>query len=162
MKLHGHFERKLEESLLEEAADEATGQQGLVMQAVAQSHVQLRRFKDEYNVEPIIDSFAITRAGPVIDPVSGRVRVTWKYTHDATEYFEFGTSFHRVDGNPILSFVWEDPPQWVTEVFDQARSSGGQFRRGYRVFLSSVHVAGIQETRFIRHGLRWLRHELER
>jgi hypothetical protein len=70
--------------------------------------------------------------------------------------WEFGTSDHTVSGDP-LSFVWEDPPQWVREEFDQARGSGGRFRSGWRVFLPETDVSGLEESRAIRDSLNGFR-----
>ncbi len=77
--------------------------------------------------------------------------------------WEFGTSDHHVDGDPVLSFVWSGPdvPQWVRKEFDQARDPSGQFRSGWRVFLPDVDVSGLPESRAIRDAFNGLRRLLE-
>jgi len=89
------------------------------------------------------------------------VRAAWP---EPALYFEYGTSDHRVEATDAetLSFVWEDPPQWVREEFDRVRGAGGRFRSGWRVYLSSVEVSGLPEARFIRDALRELRRSLRR
>ena len=47
------------------------------------------------------------------------------------------------------------------EEFDQARTSGGQFQSGWRVFLPDVDVSGLPESRAIRDALNALRRLLE-
>jgi len=124
----------------------------LVFQAIEASHDRLRTVGDanDYDVEPVIESLELVEA----DRSDGEIR--WGWSHPAAEYFEFGTSAHTIDGDPILSFVWEDPPPGIREEFDQARDSGGRFQSGVRVFFSSVEVEGITETRFVRAGVEYL------
>ena len=98
--------------------------------------------------------------GSVNRPGTGEVR--WGWSHEAAEFFEYGTSAHTIDGDPVLSFVWEDPPAEIREQFSQARDAQGRFTGGVRVFFSSVHVSGIEETRYARHGLEWLAREAVR
>lgn len=111
----------------------------------------------EYDLDSIKDSLV----GPELTETPDGLTVRWGWDHPAAEFFEFGTSDHTINGNPVLSFVWEDPPAWVKEEFDQARSSGGQFRSGWRVFFHSVNVDGVNEVAFTRAGLRRLELELK-
>lgn len=154
------FERDLREALLDDVEYETVGRQGnLVHRAIQQSREALEDFSDQYNVGPIFDSLA----GPEVERTQNRITVRWRFDHPAAGFFEFGTpDSYRIDGNPILSFVWTDPPQWVRQEFDQARGSGGRFASGWRVFFPSVDSGdGIAETRFTRWALRWLRFQLE-
>jgi hypothetical protein len=84
------------------------------------------------------------------------IEATVGWSHEAFPYFEFGTSDHTIEGDPILSFVWEerhDPPEWVREEFDAEGD-------GYRVFLPEVEVAGVRETRAVRDGLNQIRRQI--
>lgn len=159
VQLAGDFEDKLEEAVLDAAEQAFVGERGnLVHQAIQRSHEILRSYAQEndYDVESIIDSLGLTQ----VDRQEGRLVVRWGWTHPAAPFFEFGTSTHTVEGNPVLSFVWEDPPRWVRQEFEQARSSGGQFASGWRVFFAEVEVEGIPESRFVRDALRWLETEV--
>ncbi|SIS00352.1 hypothetical protein SAMN05421858_5119 [Haladaptatus litoreus] len=154
--LEPDFKDKLETAVREQAVSELMGPNGPVLKAIEQSHEKLDA--SDYNTDSVKDSLV----EPIVEEKGNRVTITWGWTHEAADYFERGTSFHRIDGDPVLSFVWEDPPSWVREEFDQARSSGGQFSSGWRVFFSNVHVSGIDEIRYTRFGLEWLRRELQK
>lgn len=79
------------------------------------------------------------------------LRIEWP---SLTALFEFGVSPHTIDGNPLLSFIWERPPEGtrppgaprhvVTESVDWGSVTGG-----------------IPESRAIRNALQWLRREVE-
>ena len=141
------FEDNLQDALLDAAEHELVGKRdNLVFQAIQQSHEALRDYADQYpGIESIIESL-----GEVdVDRTESGITVHYGWEHPAAPYFAFGTSEHTIDGDPVLSFVWEDPPEWVQEEFEQEGD-------GYRVFFDSVDVSGIDETRFVRVGLRWL------
>jgi hypothetical protein len=153
MKLERSFEDKLQAAVMDDVEQGLVGEQGnLVHEAIQQSREALMDFEDEYNVGPIWDSLE----GPEVSRTDESITVRWRFTHEASGFFEFGTPDHyEIEGDPILSFVWEDPPQWVTEEFEAEGD-------GYRVFFSKVDSGeGIKETRFTRWGLRWLRWQLE-
>lgn len=154
------FERKLEDAILAEAEHELVGKRAsLVYEFVELVHTLLRSYgqRHGYNVESTIDSLSqpeATRSGDRLI-----VRVGWE--SEQMDRWEFGTSDHTVDGDPILSFIWKDPPQWVREEFDQARGGGGRFESGWRVFLPETEPSGIPESRAIRDALNALRRVIE-
>lgn len=149
MDLESGFERKLQEAVLESAEHELVGKQGnLVHQTVQRAHDILRSYGQEfdYDVEPIIDSFVIDDVQRSGDSIT----VRWGWTHEATIYFEFGTSEHTVEGNPVLVFEFDaDEYPGLAEMFPEGTA-----------FLPEADVAGIKETRFARDALNWLRREL--
>jgi hypothetical protein len=151
MQLESGFESKLREALLADAEQQLTT---LVEEFVELVHTRLRSYgqRHGYDVASTIDSATEPQVSRDGDRLI--IRVGWESEQMAR--WEFGTSDHTVRGDP-LSFVWEDPPQWVREEFDQARSSGGQFRSGWRVFLPEVDVSGLEESRAIRDSLNGLR-----
>jgi len=114
-----------------------------VFQAIQTSHARLR--ESEYDVESIIESLQT----PQVERNPESVTITYGWSHPAASFFEYGTSDHTVNGNPVLSFVWEDPPDAVREQFEREGD-------GWRVFYNSVRVDGIDQTRFARAGLREL------
>ena len=151
------FEDDLAEAVLDDAAANLLAGDGAIMAAIEAAHERLREYAREfdYRIESVIDSLQ----GPeVVEQSDRHFRVRWGWDHEAAPYLEWGTSDHTIEGNPILSFIWEDrhdPPAWVAEEYER---EGG----GYRVFLPEVEVAGVRETRFARHALDWLRREVGR
>jgi len=131
---------------------------------VALVHARLRAYgeRNGYDVESTIDSVSDIQT----QVEQGRItaRVEWGKA-DQMARWEFGIdSFMMPPVTPtqadVLAFVWEDPPQWVREEFDQARGAGGQFQSGYQVFLPRVgerEHPGIPESRAIRDSLNGLR-----
>ncbi|PSP80169.1 hypothetical protein BRC81_02975 [Halobacteriales archaeon QS_1_68_20] len=152
MQLDARFEADLQEALLDDAEHELVGKRNsLTHQAVQRAHETLRRVgrRLDYDVEPIIESLG----EPEVVRTANRVEVRIGWEHEAAPHFEFGTSAHRIDGDPMLSFVWEAPPPEIAQQFQKEGD-------GYRVFFDSVFVAGIPEIRFVRDALNWLRREI--
>lgn len=137
------------EALLDEIEDKA--HEELVPEVQTHAHELLREYgqRHDYDVDSIIE------AGET-EVVRKRDRVTVRFGWpEPAIYVEYGTVAHVVEakGADALSFVWEDPPQWVQEEFEPEGD-------GYRVFLPEVEVDGIPESRFIRDTLHWLRRRL--
>jgi len=149
MNLGSSFEQDLEQAVLDDAERELVGRQdNLVFQAVQQAHDRLRDYAREfdYNVEPVIESFVIED----VDRSGGSITVRWGWEHEASMYFEFGTSDHVVDGDPVLVFEFDAAEYpYLAEMFPDGTA-----------FLPEAEVAGIEETRFARYALDWLRREV--
>lgn len=159
VELIANTEDELQEAVLDQAHERFVGGRGnLIAQTVQHSHDRLRSYGSGHNfdVESIIDSFS----GVQVRRSGNTITIGYGWEHVAAAYFERGTSDHRIDGSPVLSFIWENPPSWVKEEFEQGRESGGQFRSGWRVFLQNVTVSGIPESRFVRSGIDWLQSEV--
>ncbi|KDS91600.1 hypothetical protein FK85_00265 [Halorubrum saccharovorum] len=127
----------LEEYAREEVAPEVQARAHGLLRAYGQEH--------DYDVKPIIEAGeteVVRRRDRVV------VRFGWP---EPAIYFERGTVEHVVEAKnaDALSFVWEDPPEWVREEFEPEDD-------GYRVYLQKVEVAGLPESRFIRDTLNWL------
>jgi hypothetical protein len=158
--LPSSFEDDLREALLD---DVEQGLEELFENFVELVHTRLRSYgrRHGYDVESTIESVSDVQ----IDRSEGTVtaRVGWR--DEQMSRWEFGIDpFTMPPKTPtnaeVLSFVWEDPPQWVREEFDRARSSGGEFRSGWRVFLPRTGPAdhpGMPESRAIRDSLNGLR-----
>lgn len=159
--IESSFEANLQEAVLNDAGHKLAGKQAsLVYQFVELVHTHLRAYgqRHNYDVESTIDSLGT----PVVDRSDGKISVTVGWEGEGGEQmsrFEFGVPPHTISGDP-LAFIWENPPEWVKEEFDQARSGGGQFRSGYQVFLQKVEHPGIPESRAIRDSLNGLRRVL--
>lgn len=157
MHLDSSFEADLREAVLDDIEATLVGRQGnLVHRFVQRVHATLRAYgeRHDYDAEPLIESLGQPQVSR--GPRGVVVRVGWD--HEAFPYFEYGTSEHTIEGDPVLSFVWEDrhdPPPWVAREFEREGD-------GFRVFLPEVEVAGLPESRAIRDAMHWLRRELQR
>lgn len=149
--LEAEFQEKARQAMLRSVAEEVSGPDGLLQAAIERSQATLR--SSEYDLESIADSLVVPRSGSILDAERNRVYVEWGWTHEAAQYFEFGTSEHTIQGQPVLAFVWEDAPQGVVDQF------GGE--EPPQVFFSEVTVEGVDELRFTRRGIERLRAELE-
>lgn len=138
--LDSDFEDKLEAAVLDEVEEDLRRVDGPVAHAIARSERRLQLYAEKYDVEPILDSLE----GPHISREGDTITVEWEFTHGASGFFEFGTTDHKVEGNPVLAFEYP-------------KSEGGP---GDVVFSSGHMVSGLDETRFTRYGLEELRHEL--
>ena len=142
------FEADAREALLDELEDYA--REEIAPQVQAHAHGILRQYgqRHDYDVKPIIEAgeTEVTRR-------DDRVVVRFGWPEPAV-YFERGTVEHVVEAKnaDVLSFIWEDPPEWVRDEFEPEGD-------GYRVFLPKVEVAGLPESRFIRDTLNWLHAE---
>lgn len=142
---------RFDDAVLAEALEGLEGS-GAFERAVAAAETRM----DESGYD--LDFLKEARVGPVVEGSGEDAVVRFAFDDPRAGFFEFGTSPHTVEGDP-LSFVWEDPPQWVREEFDQARGAGGRFQSGWRVFFQSVDVDGIDEVRYMREALRVLARE---
>lgn len=163
MNLESGFEDKLKAAMMDDVEQKLVGEEAsLVYEFVELVHSRLRSYGQThgYAVESTIDSIQ----QPEVDRSEGEITVTVGWASEQMARWEFGTEAHPVDGNPILSFVWAEehnPPQWVKEEFDQARSTDGQYRSGWRVFLPQTNVEGLPESRAIRDAMNGLRRLLQ-
>jgi len=153
--LDSSFEADLREAIMN---DVETRLEDLVENFVEVVHANLRAYgqRHGYNVKPAIDSVSDVQ----VDRSDGEISVRVGWADEQMSRWEFGVSPHEIDGDPLLSFVWSDPPAWVKEEFDQARGSGGQFESGWRVFFESVDHPGLPEARAIRDAMNGLRRVL--
>lgn len=157
--LEASFEADLREAVLEEAEATLIGEEAnLVFEFVELVHTALRAYGERhgYDVEGTIDSLGT----PVVDRSAGRITVTVGWESEQMDRWEFGVSPHTIDGNPILSFIWAEPPEWVKDEFKQGRSASGEFVSGWRVYFESVEHPGMPASRAIRDSLEALRQVL--
>lgn len=156
--LESGFEGDLRDHLLDNAESELVGQQNnLIFRFIQVVHSNLRSYgrRNGYDVEGSTESVEISS----VDRGTASVSVTVTWTDPQMGRWEFGIDEHtiRAQEADTLAFVWQDPPGWVREEFDQARGSGGQFQSGWMVFFESVEHPGIPESRAIREALNGLR-----
>ena len=154
MNLDSSFEDDLREAVLDDVEHEMIGKpDNIVHQTIQRAHDILREYgsRNDYNIEPIIESMDYD-----VERSEGHLRIRIGWAHEAAPYFEFGTSDHEVSGNPLLSFIWEDAPAAIHDMFPNTERVDGD----PRVFFSDVEVAGLPESRFVRDALNWLRREI--
>lgn len=156
--LDAGFESDAREAILDEVEGELVGRQNsLVHRFVQVVHNNLRSYgrRHDYDVEPSMESFEIGR----VERSGNTIRVTVEWTDPQFGRWEFGIEPHEIRARnaEALAFVWEDPPQWVREEFNQARDAGGRFSSGWMVFFQSVDHPGIPESRALRDAINGLR-----
>jgi hypothetical protein len=147
-KLESRFEETLLDALLDDI--EATLREEMLPRATEYSHKVLRRYGDanDYDVEGVIDSLQ----EPVVERESNRITARWGWDAEESLYFALGVDPHRIEGDPVLRFVWEDAPADIREQFsDTERVDGDPV-----VYLGSVDHPGIPRSDFVRAGLRQL------
>jgi len=152
------FEADARAALTARAAVEA---QELMESFVDLVHTRLDSYarSNGYDVESTKESVSSVTT----DVQPGRVTARVEWANPQMGRWEFGVEPHEIRARnaEVLSFVWEDPPQWVREEFDQARSAEGRFQSGWRVFFQSVEwgsdTGGIPASRAIRDSLNGLR-----
>lgn len=146
---------ELQDALLSDIREQLVDKQGnLVFQSVRVANGALESYgqRNDYQTDPIRESVEILNTSET----QSSFRVRWGWTHEAAKFFNFGVSAHTIDGNPILSFIWEDAPQEVREMFAHTERVDGD----PRVFFRSVEHPGIPAARFVQAGINWLRDEL--
>lgn len=147
------------ENVTDEVRRQMVGQErNLIARTIqtANDNLEQAAAEHEWDVGEVTASWDVE-----VDERGGTLAIRLENTHPAADFFEFGTSDHVINGNPVLSFVWElrhDPPQWVRENFNEDTSEGG--RPGYRVFFAQTEVQGLPETRFLRSALDFLENQM--
>lgn len=143
------------DAMLADVKHDLVGKQdNLIFQAVRVAHGTLRSYgsRNDYNVEPVTESVEIDTVATTARSVTARV--SWH--HEAARHFNFGVSPHMIHGRPILSFVWEDAPQEIREMFANTERVGGD----PRVYFREVEHPGIPASRYVQAGTNWLRKRL--
>ena len=139
------FEDDARDALLDELEVYAREEIAPAVQQHAHDILEAYGRRHDYDVESIIAA-----GETAVDRRGDRVIVRWGWPEPAI-FFERGTVDHVVEARnaDVLSFIWEDPPQWVREEYEREGD-------GWRVFLPKVEVSGLPESRFIRDTLNWL------
>lgn len=153
MELDGDFEDDLRAAVMDDV-ERTLAEDRLIEQAIERSHERLQTVADRngYDVENVIGSLE----GPDIKREDNRIRIEWGWTHEAANLFATGTDDHVIQGNPVVSFIWEGAPQDIVAQFSE------RWDPSPRVYFSEVEVSGIEQSRYTRHGLRWLENELRK
>jgi len=128
------FGDEAQQALVNDVREKLVGQQNnLVFASVRVAHGTLRSYgsRNDYAVEPVTESVEIIET----TATDSTFRVRWGWTHEAAEYFQFGVSPHTINGTPLLSFIWEDAPDGVREMFEHTERVDGDPRddRGFVV-----------------------------
>ncbi len=144
-----NFEDDAREAVLDELEEYARNTIAPEVQQRANDILLAYGREHDYDVQPIIDA-----GETLVERRGNTVVVRWGWPEPAI-YFERGTAdgvTRKPDSAEVLSFVWEDPPDWVREEFEREGD-------GYRVFLQEATPSGLPAARFIRDTLNWLRGE---
>lgn len=147
--LESSFEADLREALLEDIEQTLREEVGPQLKQAARENFEAYASAHGYDIEHIWQD----AEGPMIDRDGDSVslRIEWP---GLTALFEFGVSPHTIEGDPILSFVWEGPP-------------GGTRPPGAPKHVVAQEVnwgsvtGGIPESRAIRDAMNTVRRELQ-
>jgi hypothetical protein len=137
------------QALLDNAERTMVGaQDNLVFQSIQRAHRQLSRYgtRNDYDTDPIEESFA----GVDYSRDRTSIHAEWSWSHEAAGYFEFGTSDHTIQGQPLLVFEFDGSEYpGLAEMFPDETA-----------FLREVEVSGLPESRWVRESLNTLRREV--
>jgi len=139
------FEADARDALLDDLEQHAREEVAPAVQEHAHGILKAYGREHDYDVDSIIEAGETS-----VEQRGGTVVVRWGWPEPAI-FFERGTVDHVVEATnaDVLSFIWEDPPDWVRDEYEREGD-------GWRVFLPKVEVAGLPESRFIRDTLNWL------
>lgn len=146
--LDSGFEDAAREAVLDSAEETIRQEVGPRLKATARENFEQYASTNGYDIDHIWQD----AEGPFVDRDGDSVtlRIEWP---ELTALFEFGVAPHTIDGNPLLSFIWEGPPEGT-------RPAGAP----KHVVTQSVNwgsvTGGIPESRAIRNALNTLRSEL--
>lgn len=154
--LESGFDRKLKEAILDDVEAKLFGRiDNIVFNALQTANDKLRDYGNRYGY----DADPIAESGHVVETnrSGNRVEVRVEWDHEAAWFFHAGTDAHMVEGNPVLSFIWEDAPADIHDMFpDTEREDGDP-----RVFFPEVHVEGIPASRFLDRFMKSIRAQLQ-
>lgn len=146
------FDADAEAAFLDDAEDRLYAKpNNLAFQTLQAGNEALEDYgtANDYEVEPVIQS------GQVVETArdSRRVMARIEWRHRAAGLFDRGVSPHTIKGRPILSFIWENAPQSVKELFPNTERVDGD----PRVFFRSVEHPGLTAARFTERALNFFR-----
>lgn len=148
--LERSFERDLKAALVDDAEDKLYREgDPLAFEFLQAANDNLDAYgrSNDYDVQPVIESGAVvdTQRSP------NGVSVTLEWDHDAAAFFEFGTSPHTVEGDPLaFEFDAQEYPG-LAEMFPEGTA-----------FLNSVEVSGLPRGRWLRNALTSFQARLQR
>ncbi|RQG93733.1 hypothetical protein [Natrarchaeobius oligotrophus] len=106
MDLDDSFEDDLREALLDDVERKLEEEIGPQLERIARENWQEYAARNGYDIEHVWEEVE----GPFVERDAGSVGVRLEWP-GLTALFEHGVSPHTIQGNPILSFHWESPPE---------------------------------------------------
>lgn len=103
--LDSGFESDLREAVLDDVETTARDEIGPRLETLARQNWKAYAARNGYDIDHIWEDaeLSVTR-----DDSSVSIRVEWP---GLTALFEWGVDPHTIEGSPLLSFVWEGPPE---------------------------------------------------
>lgn len=149
MELERGFEDDLREAVMDDVERKLVGEQeNAIHQFVETVHENLRSYgqRHGYNVESTIESLGQVET----ERTENSIEVTVGWESEQMARWEFGTSDHTVDGDPLLVFEFDASEYpYLDEMFP-----------GGTAFLPETNPSGIPEARAIRDAMNTLRRRL--
>jgi len=146
--LDSGFEADLREAVLDDVEATLRDEIGPELADVIRENWQAYASRNGYDIDHIWEDFE----GPFVDRSDGTITLRMKWP-GLTALFEYGVSPHTIEGNPLLAFIWESPPEGTRPPGAPEHIVADEVNWG------SV-TGGIPESRAIRDGLEWLRQTL--
>jgi len=99
------------------------------------------------------ETFPVVQSGQPPTWDSGRGAAVFGYSHEASNFFEYGTQTHEVvaEGETLV-FEWPEAPPEVQEMFESSFPT---------VFFPQTEPSGIDQIGYVRGGLRDAKYWLE-
>lgn len=142
------FEDAAREAVLDDVERTVRTELGPALKQTVRENIEGYADRHGYDIEHIWEDAEL-----MIDRSDRAVDIRIEYP-GLTALFEFGVSPHTIEGNPLLSFDWEAPPEGT-------RPPGAP-RHVVTGFVDWGSVTGgIPEARGIRDALQWFRREVE-
>jgi len=105
-RLEEGFEAAAREALLNEAEQTLRDEVGPALKRAVQENFEAYASRNGYDIGHIWKD----AEGPFVERESDAIHLRIEYP-GLTALFEWGVSPHTIDGSPVLSFVWESPPE---------------------------------------------------
>jgi|APHM01.1.fsa_nt_gi hypothetical protein len=103
--LNRGFESDLTDAVLDDAEEQLRDSLGPEVERLARDRWEDYARRNDYDIEHIWKEAdrEVRREGDTV-----RLSIEWP---GLTALFEFGVSPHTIEGNPVLAFQWEGPPE---------------------------------------------------
>ena len=148
MTLESSFEADLRDAVMDDVERTLREEIGPTLKETARENFEAYASRNGYDIGHIwrdAEGPFVSRSGDSVE-----LRIEWP---GLTALFEFGVSPHTIEGNPLLAFHWDAPPEGT-------RPPGApEFVVAQEVNWGSV-TGGINEARAIRDALDSMRREV--
>jgi len=148
VELDSNFEDNLREAVMDNVEQTVRDEIGPELKQVAQENFEAYASRNGYDIDHIWKD----AEGPIVEREGDKIQVRIEWP-GLTALFEHGVSPHTIEGNPLLSFIWEGPPEGT-------RPPGAPKHVKAQSVNWGSETGGIPESRAVRDALNELRRDL--